>query len=237
MRLFRALCTAVALALVLSTVVSDGFAARAQSVGEAEDDADRAAREAEQASGLVESAVANRSAIESDLLSTITLLNDLSAELSSLSVDLDTLSEQLGFADLELAGIEADIEVRAVDAYMSALSGQSIAVVNSDNVEEALVTGLVVGDIVNAGRRDIDGLVLKKRDLEKLYERFLSQQEQVAAKQAEFDAAKEHLAALYDEADADVASAVRAADEADAAYRAALSEIDAANARAAGPSG
>jgi hypothetical protein len=177
--------------------------------------------------------VANRAEIELDLAATIERLNVLADELSALSVGLDRISEQLGFADLELAGIQTDIESRAVDVYMSALSSASMAVVNSRSIEEAMITGKVVEDVISSQHGEIDGLVVKKKDLQQLQADFAAQHEAVAVKQAEFDAEVEHLAVLFDQADTEVGEAVRAASTADLEYRAALDDVAEAKAKAA----
>jgi hypothetical protein len=233
MKPMRLLTLLLATAVTIAVVSPNGLIALAQSVGEAEDDAEEAGARAEVASRLVESAVANRAEIELDLAATIERLNILADELSALSVGLDRISEQLGFADLELAGIQTDLEARAVDVYMSALSSTSIAVVNSRNVEEAMITGKAVEDVIGSQHEEIDGLVIKKKDLQQLQADFAAQHEAVAAKQAEFDAEVEHLAALFDQADAEVGEAVRAASAADLEYRAALDDVAEAKAKAA----
>ncbi|REK22512.1 MAG: hypothetical protein DWQ40_03130 [Actinobacteria bacterium] len=233
MRPLRALLIVLAMLLAIPVAIFDGSSARAQSVEDAEDEAADALERAEVASGLVETAIANRAEVELELLASIERLNTLAAELSSLSVGLDRISEQLGFADLELAGIQTDIELRAVDAYMSALSAASMTVVNSKSVEEAMVTGRAVEDIIGSEHEAIDQLIVKKRDLVKLKETYASQLDAVAAKQAEFDAEVEHLTELFNEADAVVAEAIRNANAADAEYRAALDEVAEAKAKAA----
>lgn len=230
---YRALSLALAVILAFSTVLVDGNSAHAQSTDETTQEAEAAQTRAEAAQGLVDATVANRAALELDLLNTITRINELSDELSALSVGLDRIIEQLAFADIELEGIEADIELRAVDAYMSALGGTSMAVVNSDSVEEALVTGLVVGDLIDSNQEAIDGLFIKKNGLEELRADFITQQEAVAAKRAEFDSQTERLALLVEDADAAVAEAIRAANAANQAYRAALSSVEVAQAKAA----
>jgi hypothetical protein len=233
MKAMRFLTLALAAAVAISVVSTDDLIARAQNVGEAEGDAAEARERAEVASRLVEAAVANRAEIELDLAATIERLNVLADELSALSVGLDRISEQLGFADLELAGIQTDIESRAVDVYMSALSSASMAVVNSRSIEEAMITGKVVEDVISSQHAEIDGLVVKKKDLQQLQADFAAQHEAVAVKQAEFDAEVEHLAVLFDQADTEVGEAVRAASTADLEYRAALDDVAEAKAKAA----
>ena len=144
MRSLRLLSGVLASALVLSVAVGDGSPAQAQSVGETENDAAEARQRAEVASGLVDEAVAERGQIEIQLTETITRVNDLAARLSVVGAGLDRTAEQLGYADVELAGIRSQIEVQAVDAYMTVLSSPTATVVNSASVEEALVASTVV---------------------------------------------------------------------------------------------
>lgn len=209
----------------------DHHTARAQTVDESEQEAETAERQAEVAAGLVDTAVARRAEIESELAVSIARINDLSAQLSALSSDLDSLKAQIAFADAELTGIEADIETHAIDAYMDALVGPGVSFVNSANVEQAMVTGQVVGDVVTAGAARVNELVVRREALETLKADYSVQQDRVAALRAEVDAEIENLAALYDEADAAVGNAVREASAADAAHREALSAVDAAEAR------
>ena len=232
MRALRSLTLLALMSTVaLGMAIADQHPARAQTVDESEQDAEAAERQAEVASGLVDTAVARRAEIESELAISITRISDLSAQLSAVSSDLDGLKAQIAHGDAELTGIEADIEAHAVDAYMDALVGPGVSFVNSANVEQAMVTGQVVGDVVTAGAARVNELVVRKDALESLKVEYREQQERVTALKAEVDAEIEHLAALYDEADAEVGRAVREASAADAAYRDALSGVDAAQAR------
>lgn len=215
----------------LGVVPYDDHSAGAQTVDESEQEAEAAERQAEVAAGLVDTAVSRRAEIESELALSITRISDLSAELSAVSSDLDSLKAQIAHGDAELTGIEADIETHAVDAYMDALVGPGVSFVNTANVEQAMVTGQVVGDVVTAGAARVNELVVRRDALERLQVDYREQQERVAALKAEVDAEIEHLAALYDEADAAVGRAVREASAADAAHRDALSAVDAAQAR------
>ena len=207
--------------------------ARAQSVDETEQEAEEARRQAEVAAGLVDTALAQRTEIEAQLVVSIALINDLAAELSILSSSLDTLRTQIAFADTELSGIKTDIETHAVDAYMTALVGSGVTFVGSSTVEEAIVAGQVVGDVVNEGTARVNQLVTKRDALEQLQNDYRLQQERVEAIEAEVDAEIENLASLYDQADTAVGQAIREANAADAAHRAALDAVDAAQAREA----
>ena len=233
MRFVRALSLVLALALAVSTLNLGGLAARAQSVNEAEENAESVGQQAEVADGLVDAAVANRVEIEIQLALTMARISDLSAELSTVTLGLDKLQGQIGFADAELGAIEVSIEAQAVDAYMTALSFPGISFVSSETVEEALVVGTVVEEVVNFGREQVDGLVIKKRALETLMEDHLAKQQEVAALRAALVTETENLTSLYEEADAEVAFAIREANAADAIYRAALSAVESARAREA----
>jgi peptidoglycan hydrolase CwlO-like protein len=231
MRALRSLTLVALLSTVVLGVAIADPAAQAQTVDESEQEAETAQRQAEVAAGLVDTAVARRAEIEAELAVSITRISDLSAQLSAVSSDLNSLKDQIAYGDAELTGIEADIEVHAIDAYMDALVGSGVSFVNTENVEQAMVTGQVVGDVVTAGAARVNELVVRRDALEDLQVDYREQQERVAALKAEVDAEIEHLAALYDEADAAVGRAVREASAADAAYRDALSAVDAAQAR------
>ncbi len=233
MRALRIPHLALAVAFAVASLAAGGSFAAAQTVDDAEQQADSAQQQAEVAAGLVDTAVARRGEIEAELAISIARISDLAAELSEVSASLDTLATQIGFADAEMSGIEADIESHAVDAYMTALVSPGVSFVNSSNVEQAMVAGQVVEDVVNSGLERVDELVIKRQALDTLRQAFDEQQARVSALKTEVDAEVEHLATLYDEADAEVGQAVREAAAADAAYRDALSAVDAAQAREA----
>jgi hypothetical protein len=201
------------------------------------DDAERAATEAEQqagaANGLVDDAIAARSGIETELAASMARLDELAEELSSVAAGVDRLQGQIGFADVELLGIKAAIETQAVDAYMRALSVPGVSFVNSDTVEDAMVAGLFIGDVVETGQENVDALVMKRRDLEALLATFLADQERLVQLKGQVDAETENLARLYEEADAGVAGAIREANRSAAEYSQALSAVDAARAKEA----
>ena len=233
MRFLRSLLILVAFALVASLVPGARPLALAQSVEDAQDDAAAARNRAEVASGLVDEAVAERAELEVELAEAISQVNDLAAELSVVGADLDRTAAQLGFADVELAGIKSAIEIQAVDAYMTVLASPSVSVVNSPTVEHAMVASSVVEDVVASGRATVDDLVVKRRILEDLQERYLAEQAQYQQVQDQLNEEVDKLAQLYERADALVAEAMRNAQQADAEYRAALSAVDMARAREA----
>lgn len=203
-----------------------GVSVSAQSVSEAERDAADAAAELDAASGLVGDAVANRLQIELRIADSITRLNDLSASLSAVAARLDRLEGQLGFANIELANIQEQIEVQAVDAYMTLLGSPTLSLMGTSTVENALVVSTVVEDVVTAGRQSVSALFVQRRSLEDLRVLYLQEHDEYLAARGELDAEMERLADLYAEADQAVAAAVRQSIVADEQYRSALNAVD-----------
>lgn len=231
MRFARLLTALLALSLLASIVASGGSLARAQSTEDAEQDAERAEQRAETASGLVDEAVANRDALERQVADSITRMNELAAELSRVGSDLDRLAAQVGYADIELAGIQADIEDQAVDAYMTVVASPSASLVNTPTVEMAMVASSVVEDVVADGRITVGELFAKRKDLETLKETYLANQADYQNLKADVDAEVERYTSLYEEAETDVADAIRQAEQANQAYVATLSAVDLAKAK------
>lgn len=233
MRLLRHFAALLILSILASLLATAGPIAYAQSTEDAQKAADDARRRADEASGLVDEAVANREDIERQLADSITRMNELTAQLSLVGSQIDSISAQVGFADVELAGIQADIEDQAVDAYMTVVASPSFTVVNSDTVEEAMVASSVMEDVVADGRLTVTQLFARRKGLEELKTKFLDDQEQYQALQAEVDAEVANFTSLYEEADAQVADAIRQAESAEADYLAALSAVDTAKAKEA----
>lgn len=231
MRFVRLFSALLALSLVTSLIASSGTLARAQSTDEAEETVEEAEERADEASGLIDEAVENREDLERQLAQSIDRLNELTAELSEVGADIDRIASQVGYADVELAGIEADIENQAVDAYMTVVASPSVNVVNSSTVEKALVAGSVVGDVVAEGRLTVSELFAQRKGLMDLQQSFLDDQEEYARLQGEVDAEVERYTDLYEQADANVAEAIREAQAADAAYREALTAVEVAQAK------
>jgi hypothetical protein len=231
MRFLRLPKALVALSLLLPLLGVGGVSALAQSSEQAEDAAEKARERSQVASGLIDDAVANREDIERQLADSIVRLNTLTAELSRVGSNIDRVASQVGYADVELAGIQADIEVQAVDAYMTVVASPSVAVVNTDTVEKAMVASSVFEDVVADGRSTVSELSAKREDLEELKITFLADQEEYQALQEAVDAEVAHYTSLYEQADAAVAEAIREADAADRAYRSALSAVEVAQAK------
>lgn len=218
--------------LSLALVASFGSpAAWAQSVDDARGAAEEARQAADAADGLVGDAVANREELELQLADSITRMNELAEQLSLVGADLDRVAAQVGYADVELAGIKADIEHQAVDAYMTVVASPSVSVVNTSTVEKALVASSVVEDVVADGRTTVGELSEKRESLEGLKDTFLADQDEYLDLQEQVDAEVANYAALYEQAEADVAEAVRQAQTAEQEYLAALSAVEVAQAK------
>lgn len=231
MRFVRLFSALLALSLVTSLIASSGTLARAQSTDEAEEAVEEAEERADRASGLVDEAVEDRDEIERQLAESISRLNELTAELSEVGADIDRIASQVGYADVELAGIQADIETQAVDAYMTVVASPSVHVVNSGTVEKALVASSVVEDVVAEGRLTVSELFAQRKGLMDLQQTFLADQEEYARLQEEVDAEVDKYTELYERADANVAEAIREAEAADRAYREALTAVEVAQAK------
>lgn len=205
--------------------------ASAQTVDDAEDDAAKARERAEVASGLVGEAVAERDRIEAELAIAIARAAEIAAKLSEVGAELDRVSASVGFASGEMASIQQEIEIHAVEAYMSIVSSPAVALVNSRSIGDAVMFRSLAIEVVGDSQATLDALVFRLRGLGDLREAFLAKQAEYNALRAELDEQVEALARLYDEADAAVAAAVRRAQEAETEYREALSAVASAQAR------
>ena len=192
--------------------------ARAQSVDEtrqARDSADR----------LVSGAIANRDAVEAELLAAMERYHALSDQLADVSSSLDSLRERIARTTLELRSVSADAEDRAVAAYMQAVGFSSAVVLGSRDLEGAIVAQRSFALISGEDQFQINTLSVTERDLRFLEEQYLTEMFQVQALQIEVDAQADHLEQLFASADAEVAAAINAARLADVAYREALDEV------------
>jgi peptidoglycan hydrolase CwlO-like protein len=231
MRPLRFLTAILAFSLFASVATLGVPEAGAQLSEQAEKDADIARQRANAASGLVDEAIAHREEIERQLADSITRLNELSAELSLVGASIDRIASQVGFADVEIANLESDIEDQAVNAYMTVLGSPTVSVMASSTVEQALVVSSLVEDVVEGGRETVGELSAKRKTLVSLQETFLGQQEEYRELQELVDEEVNRYMTLYEEADADVAQAIRDAQQADNAYRAALTAVELAQAK------
>ena len=231
MRFVRLFAAFLVLSVVASFVSPGGPLASAQTSDQAKEDADAAERRARAADGLVDEAVANRDEIERQLVDSITRMNELATQLSEVGADLDQVASHVGYVDVELAGIQSDIEHQAVSAYMTLVGSPSLSLVSSASVETALVANSVMDDVVADGRLTVAELFTKRKKLEELKATYLADQERYQTLKAQIDDEVAHYTVLYEEADAEVADAIREAEAANQEYLAALSALELARAK------
>jgi peptidoglycan hydrolase CwlO-like protein len=233
MRLFRALTAALFLVLSLGFVLGDPGRARAQDVDVAERAAEAAEHRANAADSLLAATANLRAGIEGELAASLASLSAINAELSRVSVQLDGLRQHLTQADVEFASVSGDLQVQAVDAYVRAVTLSGTALMGTHDAESAIVAASSLESAIDSDQDRVADLAVKRRELERLRNEYVLQEERVVALQGEADREAAHLEELLAEADASLATAAAEAREADARYRAALDEVDAARAREA----
>jgi hypothetical protein len=218
----RAAAAATAGLLVIALVPI----ARAQSVDEARNARDAADR-------LVSAAVANRDAIELELLEAMERYQLLSLQLAEVSSDLESLGERIVRTGLNLQLANDVASERAVAAYMQAVALPSAVVFGTSTLERALVAQRSLALLSGEDNIHINTLAITERDLRSLEDRYRIELSQVQVLQLEVDAQADHLEQLFVAADQDVAVAIASARAADSAYREALDEAERARAIAA----
>jgi peptidoglycan hydrolase CwlO-like protein len=200
--------------------------ARAQSVDEARQAKDSADR-------LVSAAVANRDAVELELLEAMERYQALSIQLADVSSDLEELGERIVRTGTQLLLANTVAGERAVAAYMQAVALPSAIVFNSKSLEGAIVAQTSFAILMGEDLYQINSLTVTERDLRTLEDRYRIELSQVQALQLEVDAQADHLEQLFLAADEDVAAAISSARAADTQYREALDEAARARAIAA----
>lgn len=200
--------------------------ARAQSVDEARQAKDSADR-------LVSAAVANRDAVELELLEAMERYQALSIQLADVSSDLEETGERIVRTGTQLLLANTVAGERAVAAYMQAVALPSAIVFNSKSLEGAIVAQRSFAILMGEDLFQINSLTVTERDLSTLEDRYRIELSQAQALQLEVDAQADHLEQLFLAADEDVAAAISSARAADTQYREALDEAARARAIAA----
>jgi soluble lytic murein transglycosylase-like protein len=181
----------------------------------------------------VSAAVANRDAIELELLEAMERYQDLSLQLAEVSSDLESLGERIVRTGFELQLATDVASERAVAAYMQAVALPSAVVFGTSTLESAMVAQRSFALLSGEDSSQINTLAITERDLRTLEDRYRIELSQVRALQLEVDAQADHLEELFITADQEVASAIASARAADSAYREALDEAARARAVAA----
>lgn len=218
----RAAAAAVSVLLVLSLAP---VIARAQSseLTDAEATKDEADR-------LVATAVADREAIEAELLATFERYHDLAAELATVGADLDRLRVRIARAGIELNFANQAAADTAVAAYMEALSMPGGLVLQSGSLEEMMVAQRTLQFLAGADQEHAASLEVVQRDLRNLNDQYQLDLTTVLSLQAGVEQEANQLQRLFAQADQLVAVAITNALAADASYREALDQVERARA-------
>jgi len=226
----RRAALAVSVLLLLASAAAGVVPARAQSVEDAEQQADAARAEADRAYGIVSDAVANKDALEAQLLDALDRYNAAVAQLAAANQRLEQVSDALANAEARAAGVSDALEEQAVDAYMDAVANPASMVVVVGDAEQAMVFDQARGASQASDFADLNNLTAERADLERLRTEYQNERDEVDRLQTQLDAETQNLEALFEQANSDVATAYRRAAAADAAYQAALSDVDRARA-------
>jgi hypothetical protein len=200
--------------------------ASASSVSEAE-------RAKHTADRLVTSAVANRDALEAELLAALEHYHQLAEQLTEVSTGLDGLRERIARTTLELELVGEETEERAVAAYMQAVSMPSAVMLATPSLEGALVVERSFALLSGEDRQQLNSLAVSERALRSLQDQYVLELARVQSLHQEVEREADHLEELYLAADLAVAEAIAAARAADAEYQEALDDAARAQAIAA----
>lgn len=231
MRLLRALSAALLLSISLALVVGGPGEARGQEVDEAQEDAERARQRADAAAGLVDDEAERRAGIEDELAATLTRLSEINGELTRVSIRLESLRESLSTADADLAALNDDLNLQAVDAYIRAVAVPAATVFGTASAETAIVATSSLESAIGSDQAEMSNLTIQRRELERARQEYATEEEKVAALREEADREAAHLEELLAEADDRLAEVAAEARAADAEYREALDAVDLARAQ------
>lgn len=209
----------------VAAVLSSGLLLLALVPVAAAQSVDDARQAKESADRLVGAAVANRDAVEAQLLTALERYHDLSEQLADVSSDLDGLRERIARTGLELQSVSRDAGLRAVAAYMQAVSMPGAIVLASSDLEDAMVAQRSFALLSGEDHLQINTLTVTERDLRSLEDLYRTEMSRVQAIQLEVDAQADELERLFAEADSAVGIAISEARAADLAYRQALDEV------------
>ncbi|HSL27135.1 MAG TPA: transglycosylase SLT domain-containing protein [Acidimicrobiia bacterium] len=215
---------ATASVIVLAVALLTPVVARAQS------EVDRAESAKNDADGLVVAAVADREAIEAELLATLERYQEFSTELASAAAQLDGLRERIARTGLEVLAATAAAGEKAAEAYMRALSLTGGVVWSTSSLEEALVAAPTLAMLAGEDDAVAADLAVTERDLKDLDERYRRELVEAEALTAGVEREAAHLQELFMLADQTVGLAIGQALAADTAYRQALDDVERARA-------
>jgi hypothetical protein len=222
----RAALALFVLSLLAASLPLGMASARAQTVEEAEQQADQAATARDDAYAVVAASVANRDAIEAELFAALNRYDQAVAALAAANRKLDRVGRTLATAEASSVDVEEELRTQAVAAYMEAVLQPGSIVVGTDTAEEAMVVGQVFTEGQSDSLSQLDLLTVQRADLERLRTDFDQELADVEELRAQLEEEAANLTDLFAQADADVAEAYQRASAADQAYRAALSDVE-----------
>ena len=191
-----------------------------------------AAERQDQAYRLLSSARSDRAQVEARLLTALENYQRVTAELAAKSASVDRLGELVGLTEVELVRVSAQLDQRAADAYMNALTLPAGVVLQSADLTQAMarqpIIELLAGDDSDQALR----LTVNRQSFDLLRARIASEAAEVAALQVLAEQAADELEALFAQADERVAVAIADARRADRAYLSALDQVEQAQAAA-----
>ena len=192
-----------------------------------------AAERQDQAYQLLGTAQSDRAQVEARLLVALEEYQRITAELAAKSASVDRLGDLVGMTEIELARVSAQLDQRAVDAYMNALTLPAGVVLQSADLAQAMarqpIIELLEGDDSDQTLR----LTVNRQSFDLLRVRIASEAAEAASLQVQAERAADELEALFAQADERVALAIADARGADRAYLAALDQVEQAQAAAA----
>lgn len=203
---------------------------RAQTdVDDARRAAEEAATDAEGAFEIVDSAVAERDAIELRLFEVLDRYQANAERLSETWESLERLNETLAVAEARQESTRDSFETQAVAAYMHAVGSTAVIVFDSHTVESAMVTQETLGRTTRETLALLDGFLAFRDQVDEIRSETVVRAEETASVQAELDADAAELEQLFAAANAEVSAAYRQALEAEARLANATEALQAAN--------
>jgi hypothetical protein len=201
----------------LLTLVAAVTPVRAQTdVDDARRAAEEAASDAESAYEIVDTAVAERAAIEAQLFEVLDRYQANAERLAETWQSLDRLTDTLAVAEARQESTRDSFETQAVAAYMDAVGSTAVVVIDSGTIESAMVAQETLGRTTREALSQLDGFLAFRDQVEEIRAATAARADETASAQADLDADAAELEELFAAANAEVSAAYRQALEAEA---------------------
>lgn len=226
----RAVLALSVLFLLTLTLIGNVSPVRAQSeVDDAADDARNAADDADRAFAVVESAVANRTAVETHLFEVLDRYTVNSDLLSQISAELTNLTDSLNILEAKSVEQRETFEEQAVAAYIQALTSAPV-VFDTSTVESAMVAQETLGRVSQSTLDTLDEYLAFSSALDDFRTQASVQQDAQLAIKNQLELDTEELEALFAEANTQVSEAFVTASAAESRLSDALDAVRVAEA-------